>query len=231
MKKSKKNYKKIVVIALAILLAAAGAIYGVNTKQLTGFTRINQTDFKPKFNAQKLDINQIQQNTYEASRDLLNKEIEDCNTGQWQKVGRFIGNKTQLNNSLEKIVSIFETISSKQCDVKISFTNITELKSELINAMPIKGIETQTFNCLSSKFTEQQKFFECRVLNKEGTENLAFFKPSSQEDRSNIVIMHANEPAEPQITIIREYLNAENEMDYRSNHDLSEELLVEIFTR
>jgi len=225
MKKSKKNYKKIVVIALAILLAAAGTIYSVNTKQLTGFTRIN-VDRINLPDKQPVELNLATQD-YEASKDSFNKQNENgaCKSQDWKKSGRFVLNINQSDESISTIKNNFKNIGRVGCDIKIAITNLTERFSNDLNKTPIKGNTVQIFHCISSKIESSKNFFECRTINRDGTETLEF----SVKDLFSLTTYSETTPKSIQLK--QGYINENDNYVFKNNSYFDNELMVEIFTK
>ena len=185
MKKSKRNYKKIIVITLAILISLGGALYGVNTKQLTGFTGVGKQDFKQRFNPAELNINtqtSSTQNTtptrFEAVNSELNKSKIKCN-GIWQKGLEFVINYKQSSESLQLIHDKLHEFNKKGCQIAVQHQG---LMPDRRTTIPGNNAYTKTMYCNGDIHTSNNNF-ECLIddiRSYNGVTRLKFLKKFNQ---------------------------------------------------
>ncbi len=216
MKKSKDNFKRIILIIAALLIAYAGAVYGVNTEELkgfTGFTGVGQQDLKPiKPDTLTVDTTLLR---YEAARDTVNYSPVDevCNTGVWKKTGRFILNTEQSIESTVKLRDKMSYMINKGCDIRM---NISTLGSRMTdsNKTPFPGHMKQRYNC---------NYLYHNNL------SLGNMRCGVQHE-DNLVTLDFDLELNDNASFIRAKLNAENS---QANNYLTsdEEKLLEIFTR
>jgi len=166
MKKSKINYKKTTVITLAIILSLGGALYGLNTEQLTGFTRVEKKDFTTRPNPEKFKMNTIitpsTQNSsptrFEAANSDLNIAKIKCN-GVWQKGLEFVINYKQSSESLQLIHNKLHEFNKKGCQIAVQHQGIMPDRRITI---PENNTHTKTMYCNGDIHTSNDNF-ECLI--------------------------------------------------------------------
>lgn len=111
------------------------------------------------------------------------------------------------------------------CDIKIAITNLTERFSNDLNKTPIKGNNVQIFHCISSKIESSNNFFQCRTINRDGTETLEF---SVDLFTSPTTYLETNPKS---IQLKQGYINNNNNYVFKNNPYFDNKLMVEIFTK